>query len=149
MGQAVAETIIPPQYRAAHRSGLQRFLQTGMGQVLDKNLQLTALHRDGREFPVELTISAINVENSYRFHAFVRDLTEQKHAEEELRASEARFRDLFENATDLIQSVAPDGSYRYVNPAWRAAMGYSEEEVSQLRLPQVLHPECLGECMEL
>src|SRR5262249_3822239 len=91
----------------------------------------------------------IQVENGWHFHAFVRDITERKRAEEELRASEARFRDLFENATDLIQSVAPDGSYRYVNPAWRAAMGYSEEEVKRLRLPQVLHPDCLDACMQL
>ncbi len=149
LGQAVAETIIPPRHRAGHWSGLQRFLKTGQGRVLNKNLQMTALHRDGREFPIELTISAIKLENTYRFHAFVRDITERKRAEEELRASEARFRDLFENASDLIQSVAPDGSYRYVNPAWRAAMGYTEDEVARLRLPQVLHRDCLGECMEM
>src|SRR5262245_3160413 len=70
LGRPIADMIIPPMHRAAHWRGLQRFLKTGKGQVLNKNLQLTALHRDGHEFPIELTISAIRVENSHHFHAF-------------------------------------------------------------------------------
>src|SRR5581483_5599914 len=56
VGRAVADTIIPPQYRAAHRNGLARFLATGEGPLLNRRLEITALHRDGREFPVEMTI---------------------------------------------------------------------------------------------
>ena len=85
----------------------------------------------------------------YRMAGSHTDISERKRSEEQLRESEARFRDLFENASDLIQSVGSDGSYRYVNPAWRAAMGYSEEEVSRLRLRDVLHPDCVDRCMNL
>jgi PAS domain S-box-containing protein len=84
LGRELAETIIPEDQRAAHRLGLERFLATGQGPVLGRRLELTALHRDGREFPVELTISPIEMEQGYAFNAFLRDITERKAAEHEL-----------------------------------------------------------------
>ncbi|HEX5899250.1 MAG TPA: PAS domain S-box protein [Solirubrobacteraceae bacterium] len=84
LGRELAETIIPERDRAAHRRGLERFLATGEGPVLGRRLELTALHRDGREFPVELTISPIEMERGYTFNAFLRDITERKGAEREL-----------------------------------------------------------------
>jgi len=84
LGRELAETIVPERDRPAHRRGLERFLATGEGPVLGRRLELTALHRDGREFPVELTISPIEMENGYAFNAFLRDITERKGAEEEL-----------------------------------------------------------------
>ncbi|MGZ4279211.1 MAG: PAS domain S-box protein [Solirubrobacteraceae bacterium] len=84
LGRELAETIIPEPQRAAHRLGLERFLATGEGPVLGRRLELTALHRDGREFPVELTISPIEMEQGYAFNAFLRDITERKGAEQEL-----------------------------------------------------------------
>jgi two-component system sensor histidine kinase/response regulator len=84
LGRELAEMIIPERDRAAHRRGLERFLATGEGPVLGRRLELTALHRDGREFPVELTISPLEMENGYAFNAFLRDITERKGAEKEL-----------------------------------------------------------------
>jgi PAS domain S-box-containing protein len=58
IGQTLADTIIPPAFREAHLNGMRRFQQTGEAPVLNQRLELTALHRSGREFPVELTISS-------------------------------------------------------------------------------------------
>ncbi len=66
-----------------------------------------------------------------------------------LRESEERYRDLFENASDLIQSVAPDGSFLYVNSAWRRTLGYQDEEIKGLSIYDVVHPECHAHCREL
>ena len=63
--------------------------------------------------------------------------------------SEERYRDLFENANDLIQSVAPDGHFVYVNRAWRETLGYSEEEIADLSLFDIIHPDSQAHCTEI
>ena len=76
------------------------------------------------------------------------DLLEQRVLQRtsQLRESEERYRELFENADDLIQSVRPDGSFIYVNPAWRNTLGYSEDEVDGLTLFQIIHPDDHAHC---
>ena len=85
LGQLLTTAIIPPQYRQAHSDGLKRFASTRTGAIVNQRLKLTALHRDGREFPIELTIIPIFQGISYSFYAFVRDLTEQQQTESALR----------------------------------------------------------------
>jgi two-component system phosphate regulon sensor histidine kinase PhoR len=77
------------------------------------------------------------------------DITDRLRTERSLRETELMFRTLAEHATDLIQSVAPDGSFRFVNRAWLEAMGYSEAELVGLALPDIIHPDHLGHCLEL
>src|SRR5262245_25522829 len=85
VGRVLSETIIPPQFREAHQRGLARFLATGEGPVLNRVLEVPALRRDGREFPAEISIAPVRLGKQYLFAAFVRDVTERKRAEEELR----------------------------------------------------------------
>jgi PAS domain S-box-containing protein len=80
---------------------------------------------------------------------FVRHIQTRSRAERELVESESRYRDLFENASDLIQSVSPEGRFRYVNPAWRKALGYSEEEIGNMSFLDVVHPAYHEHCGEL
>jgi PAS domain-containing protein len=72
----------------------------------------------------------------------------QGRVEQELRESEQRYRELFENASDLIQGVATDGSLRFVNRAWREAFGYTEEETKTLNLKDLIHPSSMSHCLE-
>lgn len=76
-----------------------------------------------------------------------RDVTKLKQDQEALRASEERYRDLFENATDLIQSIDLEGRFEYVNRAWIDTLGYSEEELKELSVADILHPECDQDCI--
>jgi PAS domain S-box-containing protein len=82
IGRRLSETIIPPQHREAHDRGLQRFLATGEGPLLNKRVEITALHSTGREFPVELAISFTKVGDAWTFSAFVRDISARRQAEE-------------------------------------------------------------------
>jgi PAS domain S-box-containing protein len=79
----------------------------------------------------------------------ISDITERKRMEEVLQESEERYRDLFENANDLVQSIAPDGHFLYVNKAWRQILGYSEEEVANLTLWDIIHPDSIPHCREI
>ena len=92
MGKPMAQTIIPLQYREAHLKGLSRFIGTGEGPVIGKTLDLSALHRDGREFPAEITIWAVRRDKKYQFNAFIRDITERKKAHEALAEREKALR---------------------------------------------------------
>jgi diguanylate cyclase (GGDEF)-like protein/PAS domain S-box-containing protein len=78
-----------------------------------------------------------------------RDITAQRQTEIALQESEAHFRELFENASDLIQSVDTEGRFLFVNRAWRETLGYSTEEVQQLNLIDILAPECREHCLAL
>src|SRR4029077_9864343 len=85
VGKRIVDTIIPMQYREAHLRGCEHFLATGEGPILSRRIEITALHRAGHEFPVELTVTAIRLESNWHFTAFVRDLTDKRRVEEALR----------------------------------------------------------------
>lgn len=84
LGRAVKETIIPERYRALHTQGMAHYLETGEGPVLDRVVELNAVRRDGREFPVELSISPLTTDESVTFCGFVTDITERKQAQTKL-----------------------------------------------------------------
>lgn len=85
LGQPIHTTIIPSRYRTEHTQGLKHFLASGSGPFMNKMIETHALHRDGHEFPVELAIAPVTTEGKPEFNAFIRDITERKHAEAELR----------------------------------------------------------------
>jgi len=82
IGQELCQFIIPPSLRYRHRMGMAHYLATGEGPVLGKRLELSALRADGTEFPVELAITRIPTEGPPLFTAYLRDITEQKRAEQ-------------------------------------------------------------------
>lgn len=92
IGNELASLIVPPQSRDAHRHGLRHYAKTGEGPVFNRRLELTALRRDGQEFPVELSVTQVQFGGTTIFNAFVCDITDRKEAERRLarQALEAR-----------------------------------------------------------
>ncbi|MGC2272032.1 MAG: PAS domain S-box protein [Candidatus Sulfotelmatobacter sp.] len=89
LGRHLADVIIPPSLREKHRQGFACYLATGEARVLGKRMEMTAVRADGSEFPVELAITRIRLEGPPSFTGYLRDITERKRAEQELRRSEA------------------------------------------------------------
>jgi PAS domain S-box-containing protein len=88
LGGNLGELIIPENHRAAHKSGLQRFLRTGEGPILGRRLEIEARRRDGKEIKVELSITALRRRNGVVFNGFLRDLTDKIAAEDRIRQAE-------------------------------------------------------------
>lgn len=97
MGKRMSELIIPHRFREAHESGMRRFLQTGHTKVLNRIIEIEALHKDGHLFPIELSIWNIVDANSQGFGASIRDVSERHRAQESLRNSEERYRSVVEH----------------------------------------------------
>jgi diguanylate cyclase (GGDEF)-like protein/PAS domain S-box-containing protein len=94
LGRELAELIIPERFRENHRAGLKRFLATGERRILDRRVELSACHREGYEFPIEITISCDHevgsgTEVPPSFHAFLHDISERRVSEQVLRAMQS------------------------------------------------------------
>jgi PAS domain S-box-containing protein len=88
LGGKLSELIIPEIHRAAHKSGLERFLRTGEGPILGHRLEIEARRRDGKDIKVELTVTALRRRDGFVFNGFMRDLTDKIAAEDRLRQAE-------------------------------------------------------------
>jgi PAS domain S-box-containing protein len=110
VGHDMAELIVPPGLRDAHRRGLARYHETGDPVALDRRLELTGMRRDGTEFPVELTITRIAVPGPPTFTGYIRDITDRVRTDRELRASRARLVEVADAERRRIQRNLHDGA---------------------------------------
>jgi PAS domain S-box-containing protein len=108
VGKVLADKIIPQEYREAHKKGLARFLLTGQGRILNQQIEMTALHRSGDQFPVEFSISATKMDQNYIFTGIIRDITERKQAEQKLLNTQEQLR----NLSNKLQSAREEEKAR-------------------------------------
>ncbi len=113
--------------------------------------EIINVKKNGQTFLTYLTAAVLKNEQGEIIGSMgiSRDISELKKAEQILRNSEEKYRDLFENATDLIQSVGADGKIVYVNTAWKKVLGYSDEEINNHLIFDFIHPDSLEHCLGL
>jgi PAS domain S-box-containing protein len=128
MGRELAGLVIPDKLRAEHSAGLKRYVQSGVARLLNKRVELSALHRAGHEFPVELAITPIGFGDELMFSAFIRDITSRNRAEAALRESEQRFRTTANSAPVLIWMSGPDKRCTWFNQRWLDFVGRAMEQ---------------------
>ena len=129
-GRPLADVLIPPELRDRHRSGFANFLETGQAAILGKHLEVEALRADGERIPIELTVTRVQMPGTTLFTGFIRDLSERRTAEQQLREAEQRYRTLVENlpAATYIDLVDDVSTTLYVSPQIEAIWGYSQRE---------------------
>jgi PAS domain S-box-containing protein len=110
---------------------------------LSKMLELELIRKDGSILPVEINCSLIRAADGSPAEILViaRDITQRKQAENALRESEEKLRDLLDNTNDLIFSVTSDGRFRYVNKGWKQSLGYKENEIPNLKISDIVDQE--------
>lgn len=126
LGKNLHLLLAPSRFHAAHRVAFDRFRSTGEGAVIGKTLELAALRKDGTEFPMELSLSAVKLKDQWHAVGIVRDITERKKSEEGTKL----FRALLDQSTDAIEVLDPDTfHFLDVNQKAYEELGYSREEL--------------------
>ncbi|HXO39361.1 MAG TPA: PAS domain S-box protein, partial [Candidatus Acidoferrum sp.] len=137
VGRRMSDVLIPPQHRQAHQRGLAHFSKTGEGPALNKRFEITAMHVDGHELPVELAISPTRIGDVWTFSAFIRDITERKRAEAALVAANSTLREFIKASPVAIATYDLQGVLQSWNPAAERLFGWTEQEVVGRAMPFV------------
>ncbi len=134
LGREVAELVIPPKRRRAHRDGFKRALAGEPTRILGRRVVMNAMHADGSEFPAELTLTRTG-QSPPRFTAWIRALG----------ASDDLLRSAFDRAPIGMSVVAADGQWLRVNDAYCRMLGYEREELIDKRFRNLTHPDDVAE----
>lgn len=127
-GKLLSETIIPEQFRKAHLMGLNHYNKTGEGPVLNKIIEVVAVNKNNEHFPAELSIVPITDNNGSLFCGFIRDISERKKAETELKASRELWQFALEGAGDGVWEYNFENKEVFFSRQYKKMLGYEEDE---------------------
>ena len=121
--------LMPSPYHEEHDGYLSRYIQTNIKKIIGIGREVTGLRRDGTTFPLHLSVGEMSLGAERRFTGILHDLSNRVRLEEQLRASEARWRSVVESAVDGIVVIDARGEIEAFNPAAEHLFGYSADEV--------------------
>ncbi|MBM4135886.1 MAG: sensor domain-containing diguanylate cyclase [Nitrospira sp.] len=130
IGKELHVVLVPPGYHEAFRKGMETFRATGKGQAVGRTIELTGLRKGGIEFPIELSLSSVKLNEKWNAIGIVRDITKRKQIEWMLKESEIKYRRFVENLRQehFFYRHNTDGVFTYLSPSITDVLGYSQEE---------------------
>lgn len=140
IGANLGSLIVPPEHRAAHHTGLQRFLVTRSSAMFNKPLEVQALRKDGSRLSVELTVWPIDEGSAPSFGAFLRDISDRKAHQHALAQAAQRYREVVENLGEGM-GIIQDGLTVYVNPRAAEMLGRQPESMLGCSFLDWVHPD--------
>lgn len=145
LGMKIPQVVAPEDLGFARQKMAEKL--AGARQTV---YELTCMTKDGRRVPLEINSCVIYKDGvPVAIQGVARDVTERKRVEEALRESEARFRDLFENANDLIYTHDLRGNFTSLNRAGEIITGYSRAEALKMNIKQIIAPDYLEEARQI
>jgi len=133
VGREMCDLIIPMRFRGMHQQGLARAVATGQDVLAGRRIEISALRKNGEEFPVELSITRIGAGATPLFTGHIRDISERKNAERELRDSQQLLASITQNITEAIFRRSIGEGLIFVNDAYVRMFGYgSAAELRQV-----------------
>jgi PAS domain S-box-containing protein len=129
IGKLLSETIIPNQHKKGHSEGMKHYLLSGEGPVLNKQIELPALNKEGKEFPIEISIIPIKQNEEIFFCSFIQDISERKKTEKILKFQEEKFRNIISNMNLGLIEVDNNENILFANQSFEAISGFEASEL--------------------
>ncbi len=146
LNSKLSNLIIPERYREEHERGMMHYQKTGVGPILQRLLELSAIKKSGDEFPVELSITPVNLGKRVILVSFIRDISDRKKAQENLAASELKYRSIIANMNLGLLEVDNNDIIQFANHSFCEMSGFELNELEGQKTSELLE---LGEHKEL
>jgi PAS domain S-box-containing protein len=137
IGRRIEDTIIPEPFRESYRARLQEFLTTGDTTGIDERVEVEGLHKLGHSFPIEMTISAVETEDGWSFHAFMHDISARRREDSE----RSRMASIVEASADAIFSYSLDGVVTSWNRGAERLYGFTAAEMVGTEISRIVPPD--------